>query len=270
MFATIIVLASIIHECISGVGVVTPEASGKSFYISCGGQKINILGARYGGNCASGGADESGPVSNVCEGRSYCRFYINHQQLGDPCVGVRKDFYYAYACSGYNGDTGIVRAEASGRSFSINCGGQGNIKIIGARYGGNCPSGGADETWSVAADCNGRPSCSYRVDHRKIGDPCSGIRKDFFYAYQCIPGYSGAQAEGEGNLDLIDQVVISGTQENSGTSVIISYGMYAVYLLMVVLVINIICIGYNLWINRSKNNKKNKYEVVSMQSDVDV
>jgi len=99
-----------------------------------------------------------------------------------------------------SGAVRVVTPEASGKSFTISCGGGGKIKIIGAIYGGNCPLGGTQEGSAVAQICDDKTSCNYSPNLLVIGDPCWGVPKDFFYAYQCISGnyndlgYEGAVA----------------------------------------------------------------------------
>jgi hypothetical protein len=60
----------------------------------------------------------------------------------------------------------------------------GRIEVISAVYGANC-----GHASNVAADlagaCNGKQRCDYLVDHRRIGDPAIGCRKEYVYRWQC-------------------------------------------------------------------------------------
>jgi hypothetical protein len=48
-------------------------------------------------------------------------------------------------------------------------------------------------TDAVKNECDGRRFCAYKVDHRVIGDPSPGCRKDFKVIYVC--GYSDPRIE---------------------------------------------------------------------------
>lgn len=70
------------------------------------------------------------------------------------------------------------------------------IKVQHADYGQNCAGKGkpdpnykaADYTKHIAAACDGKGSCDYKVDHTAIGDPVFGCRKDYVVQYQCGAG----------------------------------------------------------------------------------
>ena len=73
----------------------------------------------------------------------------------------------------------------SGVKLSDSGGGNaGNIVVVDAIYGGNCghPIGVVQ---NLAAACEGKSRCDYRVDHRVLGDPAVGCRKDYVYRWQC-------------------------------------------------------------------------------------
>jgi hypothetical protein len=61
---------------------------------------------------------------------------------------------------------------------------QGQIQVLKAIYGQNCPHP-SDVTGHLAAACNGKQNCRYQVDHRIIGDPAYLCRKDYIYEWQC-------------------------------------------------------------------------------------
>lgn len=75
------------------------------------------------------------------------------------------------------------------------------ITVNSAIYGGNCGRP-LDATADVAARCDGRFVCNYRVNHRRIGDPAYGCAKDFQVSWSC-GGYSyrgGAFPEASGKV----------------------------------------------------------------------
>ncbi len=55
----------------------------------------------------------------------------------------------------------------------------------GASYGASCGIAGGNATRNVAAQCDGRKSCSYKVSYKVLGDPAYGCKKDFFVSYYC-------------------------------------------------------------------------------------
>ena len=78
-----------------------------------------------------------------------------------------------------------IPAEASGKQIQINC--DSPISIKSARYGPNCAGGGSDQTQNLQQACDNKQSCSYTIDHNKIGDPAHGCPKTFQYSYACKP-----------------------------------------------------------------------------------
>jgi len=59
------------------------------------------------------------------------------------------------------------------------------IRIMSATYGASCGIAGGNATRHVAAQCDGRKSCSYKVSYKVLGDPAYGCKKDFFVSYYC-------------------------------------------------------------------------------------
>lgn len=59
------------------------------------------------------------------------------------------------------------------------------ISVIAATYGGNCGTARGNVTGHIANACNGKAACNYAVDHRVIGDPKYGCRKDYVVQYSC-------------------------------------------------------------------------------------
>jgi hypothetical protein len=63
------------------------------------------------------------------------------------------------------------------------------IMVVHGLYGRNCPGNTmADKTADLAAQCNGRPSCAYKVDYTRIGDPAPGCAKQYEAAWRCTSG----------------------------------------------------------------------------------
>lgn len=83
----------------------------------------------------------------------------------------------------------VSGARAAGGGGGAGAGGK--IVVGSASYGGNCGAA-LDVVRSVAAGCEGKPQCAYLVDHRVLGDPAVGCRKDFVARYQCAYGLGQA------------------------------------------------------------------------------
>jgi hypothetical protein len=62
--------------------------------------------------------------------------------------------------------------------------GAGVISVTAAIYGSNCPRSTV-ATQRVGYACDSRDRCTYRVDHRVLGDPAIGCRKSFVVRYRC-------------------------------------------------------------------------------------
>lgn len=62
------------------------------------------------------------------------------------------------------------------------------VKVQIATYGFNCGASSGNATNPVAASCNGRTRCDYRVDARALGNPNPGCDKDFSADYLCQDG----------------------------------------------------------------------------------
>ena len=261
LILSIITTTLFISSCFGDptVGSLEKEASGKTASLYCQ-NGINAIAAIYGPVCSNNGERVDGSMQESCYGETTCLYTVDHNDIGDPCSGVGKDFFYAYTCRGDgNGvNVGSITGEASGDTLHIVCSGNREIKIAKAYYGLNCnPS---DVTNSLSSACNGDTTCSYTVDHTVIGDPCVGTAKDYVYAYQCV-GYG--QAAHSGYFGFIDDEL---PQNNVIiTNTIFVYGMY---LLIGLLIINIIWFCYLSWNNNKKAAKR--YKIVSMNSDAEI
>jgi hypothetical protein len=63
------------------------------------------------------------------------------------------------------------------------------IVVVRGLYGTNCPMNtGPDKTADLAATCNGKTSCAYRVDYTRIGDPAVGCAKQYEAQWRCTSG----------------------------------------------------------------------------------
>jgi hypothetical protein len=61
----------------------------------------------------------------------------------------------------------------------------GTITVTAATYGVSCEAAAGNVTAYVAASCNGKPACAYKVDYVAIGDPAVGCSKDFVVTWHC-------------------------------------------------------------------------------------
>jgi hypothetical protein len=59
------------------------------------------------------------------------------------------------------------------------------IKIVTGTYGQNCGAPRGNATDDLAAHCDNRDECWYRIDKTAIGDPAVGCQKDFFAEWRC-------------------------------------------------------------------------------------
>eukprot|EP01006_Ploeotia_vitrea_P032804 TRINITY_DN64985_c0_g1_i4.p1 TRINITY_DN64985_c0_g1~~TRINITY_DN64985_c0_g1_i4.p1 ORF type:complete len:380 (-),score=39.26 TRINITY_DN64985_c0_g1_i4:234-1352(-) len=164
----------------------TPTLGPHKDYFLCVYKERNLVikEARYGGNVGLCGSYHTYEVGKACNNNPTCDYKVDHRIIGDPCPGLKKDFVVWYSCSSdRQGIRASLLAEASGKTLSLSCG----IKIISARYGQNC---GPPKyiTGTLAALCTGKQSCVYHVDHRDIGDPHPGCRKEFKVLYSCDSG----------------------------------------------------------------------------------
>ena len=76
----------------------------------------------------------------------------------------------------------------SGKLFTMSCENNKIIKIISATYGRNCINANVTNNVidDLKAECGGKQSCTYHVDHNLIGHPgCSEI---YDYEYECKDG----------------------------------------------------------------------------------
>ena len=81
---------------------------------------ISITFASYGGNC--NGYDQTATLGAECNGKSICKYRIDHTTIGDPCPGVSKAYAVSYSCdNGIETFHEIVSSEASGKTIEFDC-----------------------------------------------------------------------------------------------------------------------------------------------------
>lgn len=64
----------------------------------------------------------------------------------------------------------------------------GTINVVSGSYGLNCGALYGNKTRHLASQCNGRESCSYRIDVNVIGDPAIGCAKEYIAEWRCGTG----------------------------------------------------------------------------------
>mmetsp|Transcript_73202 Transcript_73202/g.65892 ORF Transcript_73202/g.65892 Transcript_73202/m.65892 type:complete len:456 (-) Transcript_73202:44-1411(-) len=273
------------------------EADGDTVSMTCK-HGINGIAAIYGANCRKGdqgslpgGERQDGPMKEECYGKTSCDYTIDHTEIGDPCSGTVKDFYYAYTCTGNKygvnvGSLGI--SEASGQSFTISCEGDDMvIKVADAIYGLNCQitprvcgaSAGLaygtsasplDVTDDLKTECNGKSSCTYNINHGKLGDPCSCVVKDYVYTYQCVPPrlvtmdeYEDMEADIDDIVDY-ELVVAHGIEEGQVNMMTLFINQTSIYVKAVVIFVGLLAVYglYKLFADKLKNklNSNGEYQ----------
>ena len=63
---------------------------------------------------------------------------------------------------------------------------QKGVRVLSATYGGNCGAAAGNASAGIRRECNGKSSCSYRVNVMIIGEPAAGCSKDFTVKYECV------------------------------------------------------------------------------------
>jgi hypothetical protein len=59
------------------------------------------------------------------------------------------------------------------------------IHVVAVSYGQNCRGAGESTTAYLRQNCEGQPSCAYRIDDPGTGDPASGCTKDYVAEWRC-------------------------------------------------------------------------------------
>ena len=168
---------------------------------------IRITEASYGYyNCGRRGSSQTNNLARACNGKDSCSYRVNHGSIGDPAGGCPKQYHYKWCC-GSKCHEGKLGSEASGKTLRMSCHHAPapqarGIQITSASYGfHNCGRRGSHQKSNLAAACNGKSSCSYRINHNSIGDPAGGCPKQYHYAWccgsKCQKGVAGAEASGK-------------------------------------------------------------------------
>jgi hypothetical protein len=77
------------------------------------------------------------------------------------------------------------------------------ISIQTATYGKNCNKkvASTNQVARLKKACDKKTSCTYRVDHTIIGNPCPGVKKRYDYSYKCCnvvhTGFVRSEASGK-------------------------------------------------------------------------
>jgi hypothetical protein len=157
---------------------------------------VRIVRADYGLNCRAPRSDVSLHAALACNGKGSCSYKVDHTQIGDTAPNCAKDYQVAYECvvsnQAVSGGKGALGSEASGKTVELTCATAApvtaGIKVTAAEYGTNCraPAFYADVTQHIAAACNGKDMCAYKVDHNVIGDSAVGCAKEYKVSYECV------------------------------------------------------------------------------------
>jgi hypothetical protein len=59
------------------------------------------------------------------------------------------------------------------------------IQVIAGTYGENCRAAHGNVTPRLAAACDGKASCTYKVDVNVLGDPAPNCAKDYIAEWTC-------------------------------------------------------------------------------------
>jgi hypothetical protein len=92
------------------------------------------------------------------------------------------------ACTG---DSSQICGGANANSvYAVGSGGQagGAIQVVSGSYGTVCGQPEGNVTDHLAAACNGKTVCDYKVDYTVIGDPANGCQKDYIARWRCGEG----------------------------------------------------------------------------------
>jgi hypothetical protein len=62
------------------------------------------------------------------------------------------------------------------------------IQVVAGSYGENCNQAHGNKTEHLRQECDGKPSCTYKIDYLVIGDPAVGCAKDYLAEWRCGAG----------------------------------------------------------------------------------
>jgi len=153
---------------------------------------IRIKSATYGLNRGARHGNQTGNLTEACDGRVTCDYTVDYTVIGDPVPGCAKKYTAQSQCS-YELDPIVIKqpalastlqAEAGfGSVLHLDC--YPRIKVVSATYGLNCGAPQGNQTANLAGACDGRFTCDYTVDYTVIGDPAPGCAKDYTVQNQC-------------------------------------------------------------------------------------
>jgi hypothetical protein len=179
---------------------------------------IRVVSATYGANCGAPAGNVTTHVARQCDGRADCDYRVDYTVIGDPAIGCAKTYAVEWRC---DSAPDLLRASAPpeagfGAIVKLSCTGagapmpappapppvaaptpppaaapvgtpalSGSIQVMAGTYGGNCGAPYGNKTAPLAAACDGRIACNYRVDYKVIGDPVVGCGKDFVAEWRC-------------------------------------------------------------------------------------
>ncbi len=187
-------------DCSSGQGThVSPPAPTPS-----AGNAINVVAGTYGRNCGAQHGNKTSHLAAQCNGKKDCSYRIDHTVIGDPAYGCGKEYIAEWRCGSGPVRSTKAKAEAGfGSVIRLDCSsGQGThvsppaptpsagnaINVVAGTYGRNCGAQHGNKTSHLAAQCNGKKDCSYRIDHTVIGDPAYGCGKEYIAEWRCGSG----------------------------------------------------------------------------------
>jgi hypothetical protein len=154
-------------------------------------QAIRVVAGTYGGNCNAPHGNKTEHLAVACNGRADCTYKVDYTVIGDPAVGCGKDYVAEWWCGGsLELHRVVANPEAGfGSTLTLQCeqpvASATDIQVVAGTYGGNCNAPHGNKTEHLAAACNGRVDCTYKVDYTVIGDPAVGCRKDYVAEWRC-------------------------------------------------------------------------------------
>lgn len=190
---------------------------GSSKTLSCpAGKTISVNAASYGRhdgttcphsatsnrNCHASGSMKY--VNEMCGGKNKCTVRADHKILGDPCGGTYKYLEVTYGCVLSVMSRSTLTCE--GGTDALECPPGYVIDLQDALYGrvdrdvcphpaihtDTCSANGVFD--KIAAECNGRSTCSPSASNSRFGDPCGGTYKYLSTKYQCVPPSTSTSA----------------------------------------------------------------------------
>lgn len=190
---------------------------GQSMSLSCpNGKTISVNAASYGRhdgttcphsatsnrNCHASGSMKY--VNEMCGGKNKCTVRADHRIMGDPCGGTYKYLEVTYGCVLSVMSRSTLTCE--GGTDALECPPGYVIDLQDALYGrvdrdvcphsaihtDTCSASGVFD--KIAAECNGRSTCSPSASNSRFGDPCGGTYKYLSTKYQCVPPSTSTSA----------------------------------------------------------------------------